>query len=284
MSFGILPLFTLESCFRRSLKKEFIPIDSIQISKKFIEELILIDVPVNQKLNDQYLSANAIQTFYMMKRPITISEFTLFATSTNYISCADSMRGSYVVNKDNTYSLKNGVNWKCDENGVIRKTGLDSFPVVHISWEDANNYCKWLSSITHKKIRLPSKKEWEFAAQEGNLYSNYKYSGSDTIDEVAWYLGNSASKIHKVCLKKPNRLGLYDMSGNVWEWCSDWCTNKNSSSLNNNDLFQEKVCKGGCFISKYNGESENECFVRYSGSEIPNVCAFDFSFRPIMEQ
>ena len=106
-------------------------------------------------------------------------------------------------------------------------------PVERVSWEDCQNFIAELNAMTGKKFRLPTEAEWEFAARGGNKSNGFKYSGSGSIDKVAWYEGNSSSKTHPVKQKQANELGIYDMSGNVWEWCQDWYGSYSSSAQTN---------------------------------------------------
>ena len=109
----------------------------------------------------------------------------------------------------------------------------DNLPVEQVSWNDCQTFIKRLNSYTGRDFRLPTEAEWEFAARGGNYSRHYKYSGSNHIDDVAWYTDNSGNRTHPVGTKQANELGLYDMSGNVWEWCSDWYGSYSSYSQSN---------------------------------------------------
>ncbi len=106
----------------------------------------------------------------------------------------------------------------------------ESLPVEKVSWNDCQKFIGKLNSITGKKFRLPTEAEWEYAARGGKKSRGFQYSGSSNLSDVAWYKDNSNSKPHTVGSKQANELGIYDMSGNVWEWCQDWKGSYSSSS------------------------------------------------------
>lgn len=94
------------------------------------------------------------------------------------------------------------------------------FPVENVSWNDVQMFIQKLNEITGQQFRLPFEAEWEYAARGGKKTADKKYAGSDVVDEVAWYKENSKGKTHTVASKNANELGIYDMSGNVWEFCN----------------------------------------------------------------
>ncbi|HIT16106.1 MAG TPA: formylglycine-generating enzyme family protein [Candidatus Avimuribaculum pullicola] len=146
----------------------------------------------------------------------------------------------------------------------------DNLPVENVSWDDVQEFLRKLNAITGKNYRLPTEAEWEFAARGGNSSRGYKYSGSDNIDDVAWYIYNSGSCTHAVGTKSPNELGIYDMSGNVEEWCLDWYGSYSSSPQRNPkgpNSGSDRVYRGGswfyydgsCLVSNRSGYASDYC-------------------------
>ena len=126
----------------------------------------------------------------------------------------------------------------------------DNLPVEMVGWDDCQEFLSKLNSITGKTFRLPTEAEWEYAARGGNKSRGYQYSGSNNLSDVAWYEDNCGEKTHAVGTKQPNELGIYDMSGNVWEWCQDWFGEYSSSSQTNPtgaNSGSGRVRRGGCW-------------------------------------
>jgi formylglycine-generating enzyme required for sulfatase activity len=130
----------------------------------------------------------------------------------------------------------------------------DVLPVEEVSWNDAQEFIEKINQKTSKKYRLLTEAEWEYAARGGNKSRGYQYAGSDNINEVAWYYDNAGYQKHPVGQKKANELGIFDMSGNVWEWCEDGYDEdyyKNSPSKNpkGSSSGSYRVDRGGGWFS-----------------------------------
>jgi len=233
-----------------------------------------------------------VDSFFISKKMVTVTQFSYFIAATGYKTNAEKDSGSFVFDS-NKWELRGQVNWQCDEHGRRQSVTDNLNPVLHVSPEDAKQFCNWLSKLTRKKFRLPTEAEWEYAARGGNKSKNFIYSGGNNIDEVAWYGGNSGGRVHPVALKKGNELGLYDMSGNAWEWCSDWYSESyyDTSSVKNPTgpkKGEEKICRGGSYLSGANGKGDTgnkeQCMPGYRGKEFNNLGAGDGSFRIVCEK
>ncbi len=153
----------------------------------------------------------------------------------------------------------------------------DNLPVEKVSWNDCQEFITKLNQATGKTFRLPTEAEWEFAARGGTKSQGYKYSGSNTLGDVAWYTDNSNSQTHVVATKQPNELGLYDMSGNVREWCQDWFGDYSSSAQSNPTGATSgsyRVIRGGCWIGTARG-----CRVTYRSNSTPTLASYYLGFR-----
>ena len=133
-------------------------------------------------------------------------------------------------------------------------TGDLQRPVENVTWDNCQTFISKLNDLTGENFRLPTEAEWEYAARGGNASQGYKYSGSNTIGDVAWYSSNSSSKTHVVKTMQPNELGIYDMSGNVFEWCADWHGSYSSSAQidpTGPSSGSNRVLRGGSWSSGY---------------------------------
>ena len=176
-----------------------------------------------------------VGNFYLGRYEVTVAQFKAFIDETGYKTDADKRTGGYgsYIWNGSSWEKKDGVNWMCDASGSKRPQSEYNHPVIHVSWNDAVAYCEWLSRKTGKRYRLPTEAEWEYAARGGTHSRGYRYAGSSSPDEVAWYDGNSGGRTHPVGQKQPNELGLHDMTGNAWEWCADWYGSYSSDSQTN---------------------------------------------------
>ena len=156
----------------------------------------------------------------------------------------------------------------------------DALPVECVSWRDCQRFILRLNQLTGRNFRLPTEAEWEYAARGGSKSQGKKYAGNNDSNEVAWCYGNAKKKTHIVAKKLPNELGLYDMSGNVWEWCHDWYAEYPSSSLTNPEgasSGNNRVNRGGSWFS-----DARLCRVSNRGRFYPDYKSDDLGFRLVL--
>lgn len=153
----------------------------------------------------------------------------------------------------------------------------DNLPVENVTWEQVQEFITLLNENSGKEYRLPTEAEWEYAARGGNKSEGYKYSGFSVLSACGWYYSNSESSTHKVGTKYPNELGIYDMSGNVREWCNDWFDYYTSSDANNPtgpDNGNMKVNRGGSWTTP-----AVNCRNSYRHTDFPHEGSQDLGFR-----
>ena len=158
----------------------------------------------------------------------------------------------------------------------------DDLPVEEVSWNDCQDFISKLNAITGKRFRLPTEAEWEYAARGGKKSRGYQYSGSNTLGDVAWYDGNSGSKTHAVGTKQPNELGIYDMAGNVYEWCQDRYGSYSSSPQTNPTgaaSGSDRVIRGGDWgqLARFCRASDRSCHA-------PDGSSFILGFRLVLAE
>ena len=155
----------------------------------------------------------------------------------------------------------------------------DNLPVEEVSWDDCQTFIQKLNQLTGRRFRLPTEAEWEYAARGGSKSRGYKYSGSNNIGDVAWYGydDNSSRKTHPVKTKQANELGLYDMSGNVYEWCQDWKGDYSSGSQTNPtgpSSGSYRVTRGGSWLNY-----ARYCRVSFRNTFSPGYAYYDLGLR-----
>ena len=158
----------------------------------------------------------------------------------------------------------------------------DNLPVEQVSWEDCQKFISKLNSITGKNFHLPTEAEWEYAARGGKKSMGYQYSGSNNLSDVAWYNGNSGNKTHVVGSKQANELGIYDMSGNVWEWCQDLFGSYGSSPLIN----PTGATSGAFRVNRGGGWYYDawDCRSSYRLVRTPDFCCNNLGFRLVLSE
>ena len=206
--------------------------------------------------------------------------FTMGCTSEQGGGCQDSEKPAHSVTVSSYYIGETEVTqalWMAVMGSNPSYFKGDNLPVERVSWEDAQEFIERLNQLTGRTFRLPTEAEWEYAARGGSKSRGYKYSGSNSIDAVARYDGN---RTHAVKGKQANELGVYDMSGNVWEWCSDWYGGY-SSSLQRDPggipYGSSRVLRGGGWYA-----DARSCRVSYRHNYAPGSRGNDLGFRLVL--
>lgn len=201
---------------------------------------------------NQTFTVNGVQ-FTMVE--VGGGTFTMGATSEQGSDAWDEEKPAHEVTLSDYYIGQTEVTQALWE-AVMGSNPSDSkggnLPVERVSWDDCQVFIQKLNQLTGKQFRLPTEAEWEYAARGGRKSRGYKYAGGNNIDSVAWCDGNSGNETHPVATKQANELGIYDMSGNVLEWCSDWCGDYTSSSQSDpqgSSSGSFRVIRGGCYYN-----------------------------------
>jgi formylglycine-generating enzyme len=207
--------------------------------------------------------------------------FTMGCAAEQGDDCDDDERPAHSVTLSGYYIGKHEVTqglWKAVTGGnPSHFTGSDNLPVESVSWIEVNAFIDSLNRKTGKTYRLPTEAEWEYAARGGNKSGGYKYSGGDTFGSVAWYRDNSGRKTHPVGGNAPNELGIYDMSGNVWEWTGDWYGDYGSDAQTDPigpSAGSNRVERGGSWDFDW-----WDCRVSSRNSDAPGGSNFNIGFR-----
>ena len=229
------------------------------------------------QLGSQTFTVNGVK-FTMV--PVEGGTFTMGATSEQGSDAWGKEKPAHKVTLSDYYIGQTEVTqalWKAVMGSNPSDSKGDNLPVEQVSWDDCQVFIQNLNQLTGKQFRLPTEAEWEYAARGGRKSRGYKYAGGNDIGLVAWYTGNSGDETHTVATKQANELGVYDMSGNVWEWCSDRYGDYQSSSQSDPQgpsSGSDRVYRGGGYYS-----DAVYCRVSYRIDFTPDYRSFDLGLR-----
>ena len=232
--------------------------------------------------------------FYLAQTEVTIKQFKAFVDATGYITDAERIGSSDIENENgNQWITVKGINWRCDATGQTADLSQYNHPVKFISWNDAIAYCEWLAKTTGKPYRLPTEAEWEYAAGNGAEHTRYAWgnegptgkNGGNVLDVAKQKLhpqlplsfnqyNDGFAQTSPVGFFNPNKLGLFDISGNVWEWCSDWYKDAYEPNKIQNPQGPQtgtyRIIRGGSWNT---GKTSNTIAYRYADRpSVHNAC------------
>ena len=268
--------YTYELC-HDTLVSSILASKNRRIEKEKINDSLLALEDAKRYLAESSLSTNTSSKFPILNIPIGINSISyemvyiqggdfVMGCSSNQ-NCLEDEKPAHLVKLNDFYIGKYEVtqkNWsEIMGNNPSNYSEYQNCPVENVSWEEIQIFISRLNQLTGQRFRLPTEAEWEYVARGGILSQGFIYSGSNKIGDVAWYRENSSEKPHKVGMKMPNELGIYDMSGNVYEWCMDFYTENYIGRSNSNPIGPPdgmfRVIRGGSFFDN----SPNTCRVGY---------------------
>ena len=216
------------------------------------------ETEVGRDDNETQHQVTLTQDFYMGKYEVTNAQFCEFLND----KCIGS-DGEYTTSDYGSQTLIRTYKWGVTYSGSkwAPQSGHENYPVVYVTWYGANEYAKWIGGA------LPTEAQWEYACRAGSTTAYCFGDSSDSLGDYAWYSGNSSRKTHHVRQKKPNTWGLYDMHGNVEEWCADWYDDYPDSAVTDPTGASSgywRVLRGGCY------DSASDCRSAYRGYNYPN--------------
>ncbi len=232
----------------------------------------------NGESDEQPIHAVTLNDFEISVYEISVLQFREFVDNTGYKTEAEVEGWSWIF--EGEWKKKLGYNWTMNAFG--ERAG-DLEPVTFLSWNDCQRFTEWISTKYNDRFRLPTEAEWEYAARGGIHSGNWDFAGGETAPILGWFETNSKGIAHQVGVQRPNELNLFDMSGNVWEWCADWYSEKyyiRSTSSNPKGVLNSefRVLRGG---SWNNNESSGRISNRHKNR--PNERDSFTGFRVVRE-
>ncbi|GIJ97183.1 hypothetical protein CAPN001_17520 [Capnocytophaga stomatis] len=265
----VMATTTLTSCNKE--EQDFTPSDTVTVETQPEISPNLFSKSI--KDNTVFVEGGTFNMGTVSAHKVTLSNFRITKyeiTNAEYAQFLNSKKENKIENGAKWYQGKDIV----QEGKTFKaRAGKENLPVIFVTWNGAKAYAEWAGG------RIPTEAEWEYAARGGKKSKGYMWSGSNNIDEVAWYVKNSGGRMHPVGTKKPNELGIYDMSGNAWEWTADWfgslprTQQTNPKGANQGSLHVRRGASAFC--------TPATCRTIYRSKRAPNGVRHNLGFRVV---